>query len=137
MARITQQMKEILEKAKNISAVATSTKDGFPNVVPISHTKVISDDEILLMDMFMKKSKQNIELNPNVAISTWIIEEGKKKGYQFKGEARIENSGDVFEEGVKWVKSEKPDAKPESAIIVKVKSIYITSPGPDAGKEVT
>lgn len=136
MAKITQEMKEILEKAKNISAVASCTKDGFPNVVPISHTKVISDDEILLMDMFMKKTKENIELNPNVAVSTWIIEEGQKKGYQFKGQARVETSGDIFEEGSKWVKSEKPDAKPKSAIVVKIKSIYITSPGPDAGKEV-
>ncbi|MCD6255636.1 MAG: pyridoxamine 5'-phosphate oxidase, partial [Deltaproteobacteria bacterium] len=60
-----------------------------------------------------------------------------RRGYQFKGEARIETSGKLFEEGVKVVKAINPELDPKGVVIVKVKSIYITSPGPDAGKEVT
>jgi len=136
MAKITQEMKEVIEKTRGW-AFATSTKDGVPNVVPIHFVKLISDDEILFADIFMKKTLENIKNNPNVALSVWDWDVKPRRGYQFKGEARIETSGKLFEEGVKIVKAEKPELDPKDVIIVKVKSIYITSPGPDAGKEVT
>ncbi len=136
MAKITQEMKEVIEKTRGW-AFATSTKDGVPNVVPIHFVKLISDDEILFADVFMKKTLENIKNNPNVALSVWDWDAKPRRGYQFKGEARIETSGKLFEEGVKVVKAINPELEPKGVVIVKVKSIYITSPGPDAGKEVT
>ena len=136
MAKITQEMKEVIEKTRGW-AFATSTKDGVPNVVPIHFVKLISDDEILFADVFMKKTLENIKNNPNVALSVWDWDAKPRRGYQFKGEARIETSGKLFEEGVKVVKAINPELDPKGVVIVKVKSIYITSPGPDAGKEVT
>lgn len=136
MAKITQEMKEVIEKTRGW-AFATSTKDGVPNVVPIHFVKLISDDEILFADVFMKKTLENIKNNPSVALSVWDWDAKPRRGYQFKGEARIETSGKLFEEGVKVVKAINPELDPKGVVIVKVKSIYITSPGPDAGKEVT
>ena len=136
MAKITQEMKEVIEKTRGW-AFATSTKDGVPNVVPVHFVKLISDDEILVVDVFMKKTLENIKNNPNVALSVWDWDAKPRRGYQFKGEARIETSGKLFEEGVKVVKAINPELEPKGGVIVKVKSIYITSPGPDAGKEVT
>ena len=136
MAKITQEMKEVIEKTRGW-AFATSTKDGVPNVVPIHFVKLISDDEILFVDVFMKKTLENIKNNPSVALSVWDWDAKPRRGYQFKGEARIETSGKLFEEGVKVVKAINPELEPKGVVIVKVKSIYITSPGPDAGKEVT
>ena len=136
MAKITQEMKEVIEKTRGW-AFATSTKDGVPNVVPIHFVKLISDDEILIVDVFMKKTLENIKNNPSVALSVWDWDTKPRRGYQFKGEARIETSGKLFEEGVKVVKAINPELEPKGVVIVKVKSIYITSPGPDAGKEVT
>ena len=134
MAKITEEMKEVAGKAKGF-AVATATKEGLPNVVSIGFGKVISDDEILLMNVFMKKTIENIKANPKVAISVWDM--GSLKGYQFKGNARIETSGATFDEGVKVVKSMMPQLSPKAAVIVKVDSIYVTTPGPDAGKQVS
>jgi len=136
MAKITQEMKEVIEKTRGW-AFATSTKDGVPNVVPIHFVKLISDDEILFVDVFMKKTLENIKNNPSVALSVWDWDTKPRRGYQFKGEARIETSGKLFDEGVKVVKAINPELEPKGVVIVKVKSIYITSPGPDAGKEVT
>jgi predicted pyridoxine 5'-phosphate oxidase superfamily flavin-nucleotide-binding protein len=135
MVKITQEMKDIIEKTRGW-AFATSTKDGMPNVVPIHFVKLISDNEIMFVDIFMKKTLENIKNNPNVALTVWDWDVKPRKGYQFKGQARIETSGKLFEEGIKIVKAEKPDLDPKGIVIVKVKSIYITSPGPDAGKEV-
>jgi predicted pyridoxine 5'-phosphate oxidase superfamily flavin-nucleotide-binding protein len=57
-----------------ISVIATASRDGKPNVVPLGLTKVISDDEILVMDNYMNKTRANLEANPVAAISVWDLE---------------------------------------------------------------
>lgn len=133
MAKITTEMQEVLAKVKTPS-VATASRDGRPNVVPIAFTKIISDDEIMLMDNYMNKTRANIEANPVVAISVWNPE--VHMGYQFKGKARIETAGKLFEDGVQWVKSRRPQTNPRAAIIVKVDEIYSIGPGDKAGKKL-
>jgi len=131
MAKITEEVKGVIGKTKGF-AVATTTKEGEPNVVPIAFGKVLSEEEVLLMDVFMKKTEENIKANPRVAISVWDMD--TFTGYQLKGSARIETSGSVFDEGVDMVKSMMPQLSPKAAVVVEVDSIYVTSPGPDVGK---
>lgn len=154
MVKITDDMREIAGKTKGW-ALATVSKEGIPNVIPIGNGKVLSENEILLTDNFMGKTIENIKANPDkVAVSAWDWD--TVQGYQFKGMARIETSGEVFEEAVHMAKSrakarmtllDAPRAKaelvsrtpriePKAAVVITVKSIYITTPGPDAGKEV-
>lgn len=135
MAKLTQDMKDVMEKSRGY-AVATCTKDGIPNVVPIHFLKILADDEIMLADIFMKKSFENIQQNPIVAISAWDWDVKPRKGYQFKGTTRIETSGKNFDMAVEMVHAEKPDIMPKSAIIVKITEIFVTSPGPNAGKNI-
>jgi len=132
MAKLTAEMKEVAAKAK-VFVLATASKDGKPNVVPIGLSRVLSDDEILLMDVFMLKTRQNIAANPVVAVSVWADGKG---GYQFKGTASVESSGKTFNEGSKWVKSKIAELSPKAAIILKVEEIYTIAGGPDAGKRV-
>jgi len=134
MARITEEIKEIAAKTQGF-AVATTTKDGEPHVIPVGFGKVLSDDELLLVDVFMKKTLENLKANPKVAVSLWDM--GSLKGYELKGTARVETSGKVFDEGAKMVKSLMPQLSAKGAVIVKVDSIYIRTPGPDAGKQVS
>ena len=133
MAKITEEMKEVAEKTRCF-AVATATKDGDPHVIPVFFGRVLSDDEIVLMDVFMKKTRENIEANPRVAVSFWDLE--GLKGYELKGNARIETSGKVFDDGVNIVKSKAPHGA-KAAVIVKVDSIFVKTPGPDAGKKIS
>ena len=134
MAKITDEMKEIAGKTKGF-ALATVTQDGDPHVIPVGFGRILSDDEILLVDVFMRKTLENIRANPKVVVSIWDFE--NIKGYEFKGNARIETSGSAFDESVKRVKGILPQLDAKGAIIVKVDSIYIRTPGPDAGKMVT
>ena len=133
MAKITEEMKEVFAKAQ-MPMISTASRTATPNVVPINFTRVFSDNEILLMDNFMNKTRTNIENNPQVAISVWAPD--MRKGFQFKGQARIEKDGTIFEEGAKWVKSKAPKMAPRAAIIVTIDEIYLINPGPDAGKRV-
>jgi len=131
MAKITDKMKDIANKAKRF-ALATATKDGDPHVIPVGFGKVFSDDEVLLVNVFMKKALENIKANPKVAVSVWDYD--GLKGYEFKGIARVETSGNVFEDSVKMVKSVFPQFDAKAAVVVKVESIYDVSAGPEAGK---
>jgi predicted pyridoxine 5'-phosphate oxidase superfamily flavin-nucleotide-binding protein len=135
MTRLTQDMKDVMEKTRGY-AVATCTKHGLPNVVPVHFVKILSDDEIMIADIFMKKTFENMQKNPIVAISVWDWDVKPRKGYQFKGTPRIETSGRIYDMAVEMVKAEKPDLTPKSAIIVKITDIFVTSPGPNAGKNV-
>ena len=131
MVNISVEMKEIIENTRTF-AVATATKEGEPNVAAIACIKVLPDDELLIMDNYMLKTRHNIESNPRVAVAAWA----GGKGYQFKGIARIETSGKVFEEGVAWVKTRASHLNSKAAVILKVDEIYIGTGGPDAGKKI-
>lgn len=131
MAKINDEMRTLL-KETDIWVLATADRKGMPNAVPILFVKLMDNDRLLLVDNFMKKTVDNIGVNPSVAVSVWK----DKTGYQFKGKARIETSGANFEAGEKTVKDKKPDLTPKGVVLVDIDSIYITSPGPDAGKEI-
>jgi len=132
MAKINDEMRTLL-KETDIWVLATADRNGVPNAVPILFAKLMVDDRLLLVDNFMKKTVDNISVNPNVSISVWK----DKTGYQFKGKAKIETSGANFEAGEKIVKDKKPELTPKSIVWVNIDSIYITSPGPDAGSKVS
>ncbi len=136
MIKFTDKMKEVAEKGKPF-VIATASPGGEPNAVPIAFAKIISDDEIILVDNFMKKTVENIKDNPRVSVSVWAkMDTGKSVGYQFKGKAKDERSGELFNSAVEWTKSTAPQLNPRGVIIVKVDSIYITTAGPTAGNKV-
>jgi predicted pyridoxine 5'-phosphate oxidase superfamily flavin-nucleotide-binding protein len=136
MAKITEEMKGAINQAK-VVALATATEAGEPNVVPIAYKKVLSDDELLLTNIFMRKTEENIKVNSRVAVSAWYTDSsGNSKGYQLKGEARIETSGKIFDEGTKIVQDTEPELIPKGAVIINVDSIYNISPGPNAGEQI-
>ena len=136
MVKITEEMKGVINQAK-VVALATATEAGEPNVVPIAYKKVLSENELLLMSIFMRKTEKNIKMNPEVAVSAWYTDSsGSSKGYQLKGKARIETSGKIFNEGTKIVQDTEPELIPKGAVIINVDSIYNISPGPNAGEQI-
>jgi len=136
MVKITEEMKGVINQAK-VVALATATEASEPNVVPIAYKQVLSESELLLMSVFMRKTEENIKMNPEVAVSAWYTDSsGSSKGYQLKGKARIETSGKIFDEGTKIVQDTEPELTPKGAVIINVDSIYNISPGPNAGEQI-
>lgn len=134
MPKLADNVKEVFNKTA-IYSVATASKDGLPNVVPIHFVKLYDEeDTILLVDNFMNKTLKNLEENPLIAISVWDMD--KKQAYQIKGEANIVRSGKPFDDALAWVQKAMPQLKPKSAILLKVTNIYNCQPGPDLGKEL-
>jgi hypothetical protein len=133
--KMNPRIKEIFEKQETI-VLATATKDGVPNVVPVNAKKIIDDETILISDQFFNKTLKNLKENPQVAITIW----DKLEGYQLKGSVTIETSGKRFEETAKWIdemaKKLNPPIKSKGAVILKLTEIYNVSPGPQAGAKI-
>jgi predicted pyridoxine 5'-phosphate oxidase superfamily flavin-nucleotide-binding protein len=133
MAKITKDMKDIAAKTPTF-IMATATREGKPNGVPIGLVKIISDDEIMLVDTFMNKTRRNIDENPIVAVSFWSTKD--RYGYQFKGKARAETSGKLFDEATEWLKTRAPGRKHKAVLVVKVNEIYYVGANKDSSKNL-
>ena len=65
MAKMTERIKGLFEKVENV-ILATATKEGVPNAVPIGAKKIIDDETILISDQFLNKTLNNMKDNPQV-----------------------------------------------------------------------
>ncbi len=128
---MTDEMMDAIEK--DLVFLATTSGEGIPNVVPIGFARPIDNSSILIADNYMKKTRKNIEENPNIAL---ITKDAQKNPYQIKGTAKIFESGKIFEEVVEWAQNVMTKLNPKAAIVVKVTDVYSVKPGPEAGKKV-
>ncbi len=70
MTALTEEMKAAFATMKAFP-VATASKNGWPNVVPIGFVELVDDETIWIADNFMKKTLANIRENPKVSIYVW------------------------------------------------------------------
>ena len=135
MAAMNERIKEVFDKQR-IIALATATREGLPNVVPIGAKRIIDDETIIISNQYLKKTLANMKENPRVALTFWDGTEG----YQIKGAVTIETSGRVFEETAVWVdmrgKAMNRPLKSKGAVILKIDEIYHVTPGAKAGKRI-
>ena len=133
MAKLTAEMKEAFGKMK-IFPVATASKNGTPNVVPIGVVELVSDDTIWITDNFMHKSLENLAVNPKIALYIWGPE--IKGCFQIKGEASVKTSGKDFDAMKAKINALNPAMPARSLIIMKITEVFECQPGPNAGKKL-
>lgn len=98
-------------------ALATTMKNGNPNVIGVAFAKVI-DKQLLITDNFMKQTLEDIKNNPNVVIVVW---DKNMEGYKLLGQASYYKSG-------KWVRKvknipENQDMPAKGAILIEITRI--------------
>lgn len=133
MAAITPAMIEDMKK-QGVFALATASKDGVPNVVPVGMLFMGEDGNIWVVDNFLKKTLRNLKENPVAAFYIWNPE--SKESYQVKGTITIENSGADYEKAVAFAHSKKETLPAKSLVKMKVSEVYYVTPGPHAGDMV-
>lgn len=133
MKPLTQDMKDIAAKARTY-ILATASKDGKPNGVPIGLARILPDDEILLVATLMHKSLENICENPEVAVTYWSTDD--HYGYQCKGKARVETSGEAYDAGLQLLKDGGSQSIEKAAVVVKVEEAYYIGRGKDSSNNL-
>jgi predicted pyridoxine 5'-phosphate oxidase superfamily flavin-nucleotide-binding protein len=133
MVKLNTEMKEAFGKMK-IFPVATATKDGTPNVIPIGIAWLMSDDTIWFVDNYMNKTLSNLRTNPRIAFYLWGPE--IKGCYQVKGVADIRTNGKEYEDMKEKMNIKNPALPARSLVIVKITEIFECKPGPTAGAKI-
>jgi predicted pyridoxine 5'-phosphate oxidase superfamily flavin-nucleotide-binding protein len=100
MQRLDESMKSALRN--NICYLATSSKDGVPNVIPVGLVEVLDDSTIAVVDVRMDKTRRNLKENENVALA--VTDSNKLQGYQFKGKASVVTTGEMMAWANEFVK---------------------------------
>ncbi len=131
--KIPEDIQKVMNEDKAF-AFATANKEGIPNINMIGIKKIVDDETVLLADNFFDKTLSNLKENPEAALLTKKAEE--KLWYQLKGTCQYVNEGSEYEEFKKWVKSKKETLPAKGMVIFKVKQIFNTAAGPNAGKPI-
>lgn len=104
-------------------ALSTISSDGLLNVVPVSSVRVF-DGKIVLVNYFMQKTLENIISNNQVAFVAW----SKMIGYQIKGSVEYQNSGEIFEDVVSWIKETIPGRVVKGVLIINPNEVHDIAP---------
>jgi hypothetical protein len=131
MVTLTPEIKESLQATK-LAFLATASKTGIPNVVPIAAFKVRDGGTLLISDQYFNKTLLNLKQNPEIALSWW----GEKGGFQIKGTVSVHTDDEIFRENIAWMKESWPKFSPKSAVLVKITGVYIVKPDPEPGKQI-
>ncbi len=89
---INKGIKKIIEE--NALGLATIDKSGNPHNIAVGYIQVISENQLVITDNYLKESIENIKINPNVALVVWN-KNWKENcvGYELKGKAEYFTSG--------------------------------------------
>ena len=96
---------------------------------------MIDDEHIVFADLFSRKTRENLQANPQVAIT--VADEATFKGYQIKGSAEMLESGPLFEQMAEGLKKAPMELPPLQYVVqITVESVYDQSVGSEAGKQI-
>jgi len=131
MTLITQKIKDFLNFQK-LGYVATVSFDGKPNLSPKGTIIGWNLNTLAFADIRSPDTMNNLQRNPNVEIN--VIDPLSRKGYLFKGKARIVKDGILFEEILSHYRHNGIKSPIKSIVLVDVSSITdVTSPLYDLG----
>ena len=110
------EIKELIE----MSALAFSTVnlDGTPNVIGVACVKVVSPNQIVVTDNYMKQTKENLSKNKAVCLAVWNKD---WEGYKLVGTAEYFNEG-KWKEFVEKMPENKDEAA-KGAILITVSEL--------------
>jgi len=113
--------------------LATASTEGIPNISNIGGKYLRDDDNIVVIDNYMKKTITNILSNPNIS----ILIRKERVSYQIKGKCRYLTQGHEYEEAKKWMKSVAEKYPAKGALIITVEDIFNSNSGPGAGENLS
>lgn len=108
--------------------------NGEPNVVPVAFKDVTDDGKLLVGDVFLETTLNNIQAN-NGKIAISVYDAKNLEGYQVKGTAEYVTDGavvDTFKAMVEKMFNGTATAK--GALIITPEKVIVTTPGAENKK---
>ena len=128
---ITQEIKDFLDLHK-LGYVATVDPDGKPNISPKGTIIGWTSNALAFADIRSPDTIQNLENNPHIEIN--VIDPLLRKGFLFRGKARILKDSSLYEEILEHYRSKGIKSPINSIVLVDVSHVSeVTSPLYDLG----
>ena len=94
MAQLTAEMRRVVTEQK-LGFVATVSADGRPNLSPKGTLAVWDDDHLVFADLASPVTVANLRVRPECEVN--VVDPFVRKGYRFRGTARILDPGPEWE----------------------------------------
>ncbi len=114
-----------------IIAFATCDREGWPDVVPILQHYWIDEDVIVIGDLPLKASHDNVLNNRHVCTSVWG--NGLGEGYKLEGKARYETNRPERDYTKNEIRKTKPN-DPKETVVINFTGVCDISRGSNAGE---
>ena len=127
---LTDEMRRLVRDAR-LGFAATVSPDGTPNLSPKGTTLVYDDEHLVFADIRSPQTIANLRLNPAIEVN--VVDIGIRRGYRFKGTARIV---DADEDLIRWYAEQgfELEGRADRFVLVRVERVEeLTSPGYDWG----
>ena len=125
-------MKRVVGQQR-LGFIATVCADGTPNLSPKGTLRVLDDDHLVFADIRSPGTVANLRLNPSVEVN--VVDPFIRKGYRFKGSARVVDGGEEFERLLRlFPNAELSDAprRIRTVVVIRVdRAQALISPGYD------
>ena len=128
---ITEKIGKFVSQQK-LGFVATVSPNGTPNLSPKGTISVLDENTIAFANIRSPQTIENLEKNPSIEIN--IVDPFSRRGYRFKGIAKIISDGEEYNKILLSYKQNGVKTTIKSIVIVNVKQILeVTSPLYDVG----
>ena len=132
MGVLTDDMKRVVEE-QQLGFVATVRPDGTPNLSPKGTTAVWDDDHLVFADICSPDTIANLATNPAVEVN--VVDPLARKGYRFRGTARVFGEGEQFEAGLAFYRRRGSTTAKRHIVLVRVETAAaLVSPAYDTGQ---
>ena len=116
---LTEAMKRLVREQR-LGFVATVCPDGTPNLSPKGTTTVWDDEHLVFADIDSAGTVENLRNNPAVEVN--VVDPIARRGYRFKGRARVVTQGGLFEEAIHFYRARGVQSPIRSVVMVQVLS---------------
>jgi len=128
---ITEKIRKFVSQQK-LGFVATVSPNGTPNLSPKGTISVLDENTLVFANIRSPQTIENLEKNPSIEIN--IVDPFSRRGYRFKGTAKIISDGEEYNKIILSYRQNGIQTTIKSIVIVNVKQILeVTSPLYDVG----
>jgi len=119
--------------AQRLGFIATVCPDGTANLSPKGTTAVWDDEHLVFLHLHSPGTVANLATNPSMEIN--VVDPIARKGYRFKGQARVVADGELFDRILDFYAKRCIDrARVKAAVVMQVDAAAaVISPVYDTG----
>jgi predicted pyridoxine 5'-phosphate oxidase superfamily flavin-nucleotide-binding protein len=119
-------------RRQKLGFIATICPDGTPNLSPKGTVTAWDDDHLAFLDICSPGTVHNLLKNPSIEIN--MVDVFIRKGYRFKGTAKVLSSGDLFQKIIAHYGETAKTYKIDHVVLVRVDRVLeVISPAYDVG----